>query len=168
ILGRVLDRVTSKTKGELEARAAQAKEAKDPVRADLLVTELRIRVQKANERARSMMTEAEEAEDLLARLRGFDNPEVAETCKALDRVTKYEGPLTEGLRRRVSEVYERAKREADRKYVAEVLRSAFTELGYEVGEDFATLFVEGGTVYCHKPTWRDYSVCVRVEPRGQT
>lgn len=164
LLGEVLPSVQD----DIRVLATQVRAERDANRADLLLMELRMRVQAANDAARKVVAGIDEAERLLAELRGLEGAEVSDVCDVLDRVTRREVPLTDSLRQRAAEVRTRVRREADRQYAGDVLQRAFLDLGYEVGGEFATLFADRGVVYCEKPGWRGYSVCVRVSPeRGQ-
>jgi hypothetical protein len=160
--------VPPSTAGELTTFAELVANEVNPDRGALLLTELRTRVQGANDAARRLRAHAEEAEVLLASLSGLEGPRVEEVSRLLDQVTRHEAPLTEELKRRTLEVRAHARRDEDRRYAADVIRRAFVDLGYEVGEEFETLFADRGAVYCERPEWRGYSVCVRAsQDRGQ-
>lgn len=162
VVASLVEEVSPSSRKEISNLAEQLRAERDPLRVDLLFSELKFRVQTANDAARKMLVGIEESERFLAQLRGLEGPDVSAVCEVLDRVTRGEIPFTDDLRRRVPEVYARARREADRQYTADMLRRAFLDLGYEVGEDFTTLFVNRGVVYCEKPAWRDYSICVQA------
>ena len=49
-----------------------------------------------------------------------------------------------------------------------VLQESLRDLGYEVDDIGATLFVDGGTVHFRRKGWENYFVRLRVDPRERT
>ena len=49
-----------------------------------------------------------------------------------------------------------------------MLQESLRDLGYEVDDIEATLFVDGGTVHFRRPGWENYFVRLRVDPRERT
>ena len=54
------------------------------------------------------------------------------------------------------------------KEAAAILEQSLRDLGYEVEDIEATLFVDGGTVHFHRPGWENYFVRLRVDPLEHT
>jgi hypothetical protein len=135
-----------------------------PARAEAMETELRFQVQAHNTEQRTRRQEASEAEQLLLALppaeEDLDNAAVA---RELQAVACGRGRLTDSLRRCAAEVTERAARRQDERYAGKVVRMALAELGYEVGDDFSTLFVEGGDVHVQRPDWGEYFLAMKVD-----
>jgi hypothetical protein len=114
ILGRLSGNVTSDERLAIERLAAELAQLPDQGRAESLALELRLRAQRANERAEAAVQDAKQATTLRARLRGLEGDDVATVTAALAKVERREQALTEALVRRV-EAIEKAASTAGRK-----------------------------------------------------
>ena len=127
--------------------------------------QLKYQVQEANDFAKVLRNEANEAGDLLSLLRGLESPELEQIKTQLRLVQEKRVRLTEGLRTSVQKTYLRVKAEADKQYAGEVLKDVISKLGYDVEDEVSTLFVNGGSVHFQRPDWKDYWVRLRVDER---
>ncbi len=137
-------------------------------RADALATELRRAVQLAREARETGVRDAATARDYLAAL-DADTP--AALVEALERVAAGVAPLDVALRKAADDVLHAQVAERERleqEAAAEVLAASLRDLGYEVGDIAATLFVDGGTVHFQRPGWDSYHVRMRVAPQERT
>jgi hypothetical protein len=164
ILRRLSGHTPSDERKDLERLAAELVQLPNQGHAETLALELRLRVQRANERAEAAAWDAERAAVLRARLHGLEGDDVAAVTAALVRVEQHEQALTEALVRQAEEVERVARVREDQAYAAEVLREELTRLGYVVEEDFATLFVQGGQMYLHKPELKEFRVVMQIDP----
>jgi hypothetical protein len=135
----------------------------DAGRADGLATELRLRVQRANERANGAKADAAAATALVQRLRGLEGEDVTAVLGDLQRVVDGAVPLCQELHDRVDSVQRAAEKRADDAYVSEVLRQELARLGYQTGPEFATLFTGGGEAIVRRPEQPEYGVEVGVD-----
>jgi hypothetical protein len=49
---------------------------------------------------------------------------------------------------------------AEKSYAGQTLRTTLESLGYEVADDFQTIFSQGGSVYFQRPSWKEHYVQV--------
>ncbi|MEA2689981.1 MAG: hypothetical protein QOD51_2588, partial [Candidatus Eremiobacteraeota bacterium] len=135
----------------------------DAARAEGLATELRLRVQRANERAARAKADAAAAVELVQHLRGLEGDDVTGVLTEVQCVIDGTVPLRNELRERVDAVQRAAEKRADDAYVSQVLREELTRLGYETGPEFATLFTGGGEAIVRRPEQPEYGVEVGVD-----
>ncbi|MCO5972098.1 response regulator receiver protein [Actinoallomurus soli] len=129
------------------------------------LTEVRLRIQHANERARERRDGRAAALRFLRELEGLP---AAETVRPrLAEVADGTRLFDEGLRAEAARLVEDAQRQAEQRYVAEVLREAFGALGYEVGEGFETLTAQDGEAVLTRGDWPQHAVKVRVDGTRQ-
>jgi hypothetical protein len=153
---------------ELESLARAIVLAPSVERAEALALELRHAVQRQRDAAAAQHIEAEEAKALLQQL-PEDAP--APLLEALERVAARVDRFDERLRVALQDLL--AVAAADRvrleqEAAAIVLEQSLRDLGYEVEDIEATLFVDGGAVHFHRPGWENYFVRLRVDPLEHT
>jgi len=91
--------------------------------------------------------------------------------QALERVAARVDRFDEGLRVAVQDllavvVADRVRQEQEA--AAIVLEQSLRDLGYDVEDIEATLFIDGGSVHFHRPGWENYFVRLRVDPLEHT
>ncbi|MEV5708379.1 response regulator receiver protein [Actinoallomurus sp. NPDC052274] len=145
--------------------AEQAAHAPTASEAEGRLTEVRIRIQDANERARERRDGRAAALRFLRELEG--HPAADSVRPRLGEVADGARPFDQGLRAEAARLVEEAQRQAEQRYVAEVLRAAFGELGYEVGEGFETLTAQDGEAVLTRGDWPQHAVKVRVDGTRQ-
>ena len=137
-----------------------------PTPANLLLLELRSRIQNFLDMERRRIADRKEAEAMLTELPPTtsreDQPLLDSIAEQLCRIIAGQKQLTDDLRKQVRDIHEAAERAFDRQIAGEVIKDTLEELGYSVGESFSTLFVEGGTVHFQRPAWGNYHVRLRV------
>ena len=84
-------------------------------------------------------------------LRGLDGADVASALADLAMVDAGERELSGALDDRIVRIADHAQAQADRVYAMDVLRSEFAALGYEVGEEFATILIRADTMVLSGP-----------------
>ena len=153
---------------ELEALAKAIVLAPTIERAEALASELRLAVQRQGEAQHAQRAEAEEARRLLEEL-----PEGAPAplLRALEHVAAGVERMDAALRSAAQQTLDTAA--ADREHseheaAALVLQESLRDLGYEVEDIEATLFVDGGAVHFRRAGWDNYFVRLRVNPREHT
>lgn len=124
--------------------------------------ELRLLMQNLGAADKARTRDLEEATRLRFELRGLEGSEVESVVLALTEVEAGRRPLDSALAVRASAVIGRARKASDRAYAMHVLRSEFEALGYEVGEDFATAFMHGGSLLVSRANGSSYAVEVAV------
>jgi hypothetical protein len=161
VLSRVSGLVPVHERSDLERFATEIAQEPDAGRAETLALELRLRVQRATEKA---ARDAERAAALRVRLRGLEGEDVTRITAELAKVEERKIALTDALVRRAEEVERTGRVRANQIYAAEVIREELQRLGYEVEDEFASLFVEGGKTQLRKAETEDYRVLLDVEP----
>ncbi|MDR3351492.1 MAG: hypothetical protein LBO00_00415 [Zoogloeaceae bacterium] len=152
--------------GHLEALARAAILAESRDRAELLLDELRLGVQRHIEEERLRQEEICLADEWLARLPEGVLP---------DETTALLVEITAGLRRldaqsraeievRVAAFEQEAAERAQRAAVR-VLEASLQDLGYVVEPIAETLFTEGGKLHFQRPGWAEYQVRLKVDPK---
>jgi hypothetical protein len=164
ILNKLPALVPADERRDLERFATEIIQEPYPERVETLALELRHRVQGATERAENVARAAERAAALRVRLRGLEGEDVTRVTEELVKVEKREIALTDALVRRAEAVEQTARIRANQTYAAEVIREELQRLGYEVDEEFTSLFIEGGEEQLRKAGARDYRVLFDVEP----
>ncbi|MEO8753613.1 MAG: hypothetical protein ABI624_13140 [Casimicrobiaceae bacterium] len=153
---------------ELEALARDIVLAPTIERAEALASELRLAVQRQRDAAHAQRAEAEEAKRLLEEL-----PEDAPMplLRALEVVAagveRMDATLREAAQHTLDNAADdREQREQDA--AALVLQESLRDLGYEVEDITATLFVDGGAVHFRRAGWENYFVRLRLNPHEHT
>jgi hypothetical protein len=133
-------------------------------RAEALVSELRLAVQRERKVQAARRAEADEARAMLDAL-ADEAP--SPLLRALERVGAGIERLDPALRDSASHVLahmaeDRQRREEEA--AAQVLQQSLRDLGYVVDDIEATLFVEGGAIHFQRKGWENYFVRMRVDP----
>ena len=153
---------------ELEALAKAIVLAPTLERAEALATELRLAVQRQREGAHAQRAEIEEAKRLLDEL-----PEEAPVplLRALEFVAAGVDRMDAALREAAQQTLDNAaadREQSEHAAAALVLQESLRDLGYEVEDITATLFVDGGAVHFRRAGWENYFVRLRLNPREHT
>jgi hypothetical protein len=138
--------------------------------AELLFTDLRVRVDKANRAhreaaqraAEKRAAEAAEARAFMMKLAEITRPASGQLAKDLAAVIMSEAPLTENLRAEAAKAVEDAKRD----FALTALTDSLMELGYQIGEPFETTLAATGHTFQRKE-WGDYHASLRLDPERQ-
>lgn len=149
---------------ELDALAREIVLAPTLERAEALATELRRAVHEANAARQAQRAESEEAQRLLAAM-PEDAPEPL--LRALEHVAAGAARLDATLRDAAQAAQDEAaeaRERAEQSAAALVLTESLRDLGYEVEDIEATLFVDGGTTHFRRDGWENYFVRLRVDP----
>ena len=150
----------------VEKKAEAMLAAITPAKAEMLEMELRAAVQIARDGQQKRTVGIARSETLIASLRGLTGAAVDQAMGRLEAVVLGVGDIDEFFEVEVAEIACEAKAKADRDYAADVLREEFEALGYDVGEDFQTAFVAGGTVSFQRADRSPYSVQVAFDPHA--
>ncbi|MEO8674372.1 MAG: hypothetical protein ABI569_02270 [Casimicrobiaceae bacterium] len=153
---------------ELEALAKAIVLSPSLERAEALASELRLAVQRHRDAKAAQKSETAEAKRLLDALPD-DAP--APLLRALEQVAagvaRMDATLADAVQRLQDEVagdIERREQDA----AAFVLQESLRDLGYEVEDIGATLFVDGGAVHFRREGWENYFVRLRANPLEHT
>lgn len=161
VLGRLSPDVPELVREAIMAIAT--KPARDAVRIDARLAEVRRRVQEANQAAQRWPDEVEALHLLLLQVRAFEAEPARAWARELESAIAARAPLTTA-RRAEAEAFVLAEAAAEeRRTVQRALGEVLSGLGYEVGDTFETLFVDGGSVYVQRPSWGEYFVRWRVD-----
>ena len=161
VIGRLMPEVPESARTAILAVAAKRPE--DAFKADAHLTEVRRRVQEANQAAKRWPEEEEALHLLLLQVRAFEGEAAEGWASALEACLSSRTPL-EADRRAAVEAFVLAEASAEERHaVQSALEETLAELGYEVGGAFETLFVEGGSVFVQRPAWGEYFVRWRVD-----
>jgi len=152
---------------QIESLAKSCLATIDPGRAELLLTDLRVRVNRLNRATRDEQRclaerrdkEAGEARDLIQRLGALGQAAEGALRDDLLKVSSGEAPFTEALRLAATS----ALAKAERNYAGFVLKDALEQLGYEVQDKFETLFAQDGSNFFQRPSWGDYHCRITVD-----
>ena len=152
----------------LEALAKAIVLAPTIERAEALASELRLAVQRQREAFDAQRAEAEEARRLLEEL-----PEDAPVplLRALEHVAAGAERMDVALREAAQQTLDSAaadREQAEQAAAALVLQESLRDLGYEVEDIEATLFVDGGAVHFRRAGWDNYFVRLRLNPPEHT
>ncbi len=154
---------------ELEALARAVVLAPTLERAEALATELRLAVQQQRDAHLAQSTEATEAKRAAGGAPG-GRPGAAAAC------ARARGRRCRAARRRLAlrraaggrRMRLRTASRQEQDAAALVLQESLRDLGYEVEDIEATLFVDGGTVHFRRAGWDNYFVRLRLSPRERS
>lgn len=132
-------------------------------RADALETELRIRIQRVNERIEKSKQESAQAAELLVDLRGFKGRDVELLQEELQAVVDGRKALARDAVEKSKVVRASAQKKINDEYAGKVIREELERLGYAVGSEFSTLFVDGGEAVVSRPEDPEYAVQMQVD-----
>ena len=153
---------------ELEALAKAIVLAPTIERAEALASELRLAVQRQSEAQHAQRAEAEEARQLLEELQ---EAAPVPLLRALEHVAAGVERMDAALRGAAQQTLDSAaadREQSEHEAAALVLQESLRDLGYEVEDIEATLFVDGGAAHFRRAGWENYFVRLRVNPREHT
>ncbi|GAB2837910.1 hypothetical protein GCM10027176_47900 [Actinoallomurus bryophytorum] len=165
VLARLLPDTTDDDLRSVTEAAEQAAAASTQGEAESRLTEVRIRIQQANEQARRRRDDRAAAARFLRELE--THPGAGDVPARLAEVAGGGRPFDEGLRAEAVRLVGDLQRQAEHEYVAATLREAFEELGYEVAEGFETLTADAGEAVLTRGDWAQHAVKVRVDDARQ-
>jgi hypothetical protein len=164
-LVRVLARLRSDTAAEdrrnVAAAAARVLEALTPGDARTCLEEVRLRVQRANERATARQAETIDAARMLHA--SGDGTGAARVRTELTEVVQGRRRLDDKLRERAAAAVAATDAEADHRYIADTVVATLAELGYTVEEGFQTLSVDDGVVRIRHADSDEHAVHLLVD-----
>ena len=139
-----------------------------PQELEALASELRLAVQRQRDAFHAQRTETEEAKKLLEEL-----PEDAPVplLRALEQVAAGVERMDAALRDAAQQTLDSAaadREQHEHEAAALVLQESLRDLGYEVEDIEATLFVDGGAVHFRRTGWENYFVRLRLNPHEHT
>ena len=152
----------------LEALAKAIVLAPTLERAEALTSELRLAVQRQRDEQKAQATEAALARRLLEELPA-DAPQPL--LDALERVAAGVERMDASLQDAAQHTLDTAAADLEQREqaaAAYVLQESLRDLGYEVEDIAATLFVDGGAVHFRRPGWDNYFVRLRLAPHERT
>lgn len=132
-------------------------------RIESLETELRLRVQRINERIQKAQRDAAEASRFLGQLRGFQGSDVELLRNELQSIVGGQRASSTDLAERVNEIRVRSVKRINDDYAGMVIREELQRLGYSVGEEFSTLFVSGGQAIVSRSEEPEYGVQMQID-----
>ncbi|MGH3380062.1 MAG: response regulator receiver protein [Actinoallomurus sp.] len=165
VLARLLPDTTDDDRRAVIEAAEQAAAAATQGEAESRLTEVRIRIQEANERARRRRDDRAAAARFLRELE--THAEADDVRARLGEVAAGSRPFDEQLRAEAVRLVDDLQHQAEHQYVTTTLREAFEELGYEVGEGFETLTAQEGEAVLTRGDWAQHAVKVRVDDARQ-
>lgn len=161
VLARLLPDTTEDDRRSVIEAAEQAAAADTQGEAESRLTEVRIRIQQANEHARRRRDDRAAAARFLREL--DTHPKAGDVRARLGEVVAGTRPFDDELRAEAVRLVDDLQHQAEHRYVADTLRAAFEELGYEVGEGFETLTAQDGEAVLTRGDWAQHAVKVRVD-----
>jgi hypothetical protein len=166
-VARILDRLTpdasDEDRGDVLAAAARVAVPRPDVDHETLLDELRLRVQRADERARARRANAVAAAMMLQAVPvGFADPELPGLRIELESVVAGQRALDAGLRARAEQAAARVRAQLERDYVRASVVDTLAGLGYEVDEGFATVTGNPDRMRLHREDWNGHAVQVVV------
>jgi hypothetical protein len=165
VLARLLPDTTDDDRRAVTEAAEQAAAAATQGEAESRLTEVRLRIQRANERARTRRDDHAAAARFLREL--AHHPAAAGVRARLAEVTADARPFDDDLRAAAVRLVGELQHEAEHRYVTNALREAFEDLGYEVADGFETLTAEAGEAVLTRGDWTQHAVKVRVDDARQ-
>lgn len=154
-------------KSEIEDIYKRCLESVDENSAELLLTDLRVRIRKSNQETQAIIqleaerqaTDVHEARELLCKLEN-NYPSIANRFYSqLKPVLNGDARLTNEIRNSIASTIEVTERE----YAGRALRETLEELGYEVQEGFETIFYCGEPSYFQKSSWDEHHIRVLAD-----
>lgn len=161
ILARLLPDASDGDLRSVSEAAARVVAASTLSEAESLLTEVRIRLQAANDRTR----ERRDGRSAAARfLRELESHPGAEGVRSrLADVADAGAPFDESLRAEAMRLVRELQERDEQRYVTAALREAFGDLGYELTEGFETLTARAGEAVLTRGDWPQHAVKVRID-----
>jgi hypothetical protein len=165
VVGRLATDAAEEDRGDVRETAERVAAAVTPGDAEGQLTELRIRVQRANARAADRRHGIAAAARFLRELPA--SADTAAVRAALVDVVAGRRALDDTLRAAALQHVETVQAEAERRYVVDTIAAAFGAMGYEVSEGFETLTSRDGDIVLTRGDWPQHAVRLRVDdPSG--
>ena len=165
-LGRMRADVASEDRDRVVEYAEAIVRDADSELASARLDVLRARVGSVNGALQRRAERRDVVDAALERLAGVNGDQARAVRSKLNAAADGEGPLPAELDAAVADIADRHLRETQKRIVAETLTDAFTELGYEVGDDFATALTTAGFADVSNSKWGGYQL--RVREHAQT
>ncbi len=165
VLARLLPDITDADRRAVTEAAESAAAAATQGEAEGRLTEVRIRIQEANEQARRRRDDRAAAARFLRELAA--HPDARGVREHLERIAGGDQAFDDALRAEAVRLVGELQRQAEHRYVAATLREAFEELGYDVGGGFETLTANDGEAVLTRGDWGQHAIKVRVEDARQ-
>ena len=167
ILGRVPVDIQPADRESIDAVAKRILDPENKLNKEAQIGELRLQVQKAKKAADKLEIATKEAITYLELLSGYDSPELSQIKTRLERIAQKkafakEPIFTEVWKKEIEVARAKAKAELDAAYVQESISDVLKDLGYNVEDEFTTLFSKKESIRIQKPGWDDYFVQFRL------
>ena len=163
MLGSLADDAPTEERRAITDRAEEAAAAA-PGRQRMLLLQLRLDIQRTNEKAKARQRVMQQARKLREDLAGLGGSEVEELDTMLQRAAEGQGALPADMGQRVTEAAARATEARNRDYVMEVVAGELENLGYVVEEEFETASADAPELVLRKAGMaEDYHVSLRVD-----
>lgn len=146
----------------IESLAREMLRASDAARAEALATDLRLEIQRANERSERQRKDAAEASFLLAQFGDALPQELRDALQEVAAGVRLLDQPTRELAAAALEMLKAARQREEQAAMSLVLEQSLRDLGYEVDGIAETLFVSGGVAHFQKQSWQGYHVRMRV------
>jgi hypothetical protein len=164
-------RGNAEARAEIESMAQSCLKVEDPVRVELLVTDLRVRINRLNRTVRDEQCrmaelrdkDAAEARDYIQRLGVLGCSAEGTLREDLLRVSSGDAIFTDDIRKNART----AIAAAEQGYAGIALKETLEQLGYEVQSGFKTLFAQGGSSFFQRPSWSEYHCRLTVDSQRQ-
>lgn len=168
IVGRLAPDASDADRADVLAAAAQVAVLRPDVDHETLLDELRLRVQRAQERATTRRADAILAARLLQAVPDGlagppDLPELPRLRSELGEVVSGHRTLDPDLRARAEQAVEQVRIVLEREYVRASVADTLGELGYEVDQGFATVTGNPDRMRLVRPDWDGHAVQVVVD-----
>ena len=167
ILARVPRELGAQEQREVKLRTEAYLFAPSPGIAYGAELELRHFVQRLKDDEKKHAHDISRANQLRSQLRGLPTDEVNGVLKELEDVERGVRRLDDDLETRAAFARDHGRKLSDRMYATEVLRSEFERMGYEVGAEFTTVFIKGGSLLACRANDAGYAVQISIAPSDQ-
>ncbi len=163
IVGRLSVDASPADRAAVLAAAAQVSARRPDVDHDTLLEELRLRVQRAEERARARRADALRAATMLQALTDETDPDLVTVRAALSEVVAGRRGFDRALGAHAERAAARVRVRLERDYVRRSVTGTLAELGYEVDEGFATVTGNPERMRLVRADWDGHAVQVVVD-----
>jgi len=164
ILARLTPDASDADRADVLAAAAQVAVPRPDVDHETLLDELRLRVQRAEERTRTRRADAITAATMLQAIPdGLDDPVLPGVRKELAAVVASRRALDPGLRARAEQAVALARAELERDYARASVADTLASLGYQPDPGFATVTGNPDRMRLTHKDWTEHAVQVVVD-----
>lgn len=146
----------------IESLAREMLHAYDTARAEVLASDLRLEIQRANQQRQQQQADAEEANLLLGQLADELPEELRAALQQVAAGVRLLDQPTRAIAKAALEEISAARRHEEQEAISLVLEQSLRDLGYEVDDISQTMFVSGGMAHFQKQAWQNYYVRMRV------